>query len=34
MRRFCPSCGSRLATTTSRGGLPRRTCPECNGGGA
>ncbi|WP_420191808.1 zf-TFIIB domain-containing protein [Haloplanus salinarum] len=32
MRRYCPACGTRLVTTTSRGGLKRRTCPECNGG--
>ncbi|WP_083894005.1 zf-TFIIB domain-containing protein [Haloferax mucosum] len=30
--RYCPTCGTRLKTTTSRGGLPRRVCPECHGG--
>ncbi|AXG11636.1 TFIIB-type zinc ribbon-containing protein [Haloplanus rubicundus] len=33
VRRHCPTCGARLVTTTSRGGIPRRTCPECQGGG-
>ncbi|AXG11757.1 zf-TFIIB domain-containing protein [Haloplanus rubicundus] len=33
MRRHCPTCGARLVTTTSRGGIPRRTCPDCQGGG-
>ncbi|WP_188882673.1 zf-TFIIB domain-containing protein [Halarchaeum grantii] len=28
---YCPTCGTRLETTTSPGGLPRRTCPECGG---
>ncbi|AZH26909.1 hypothetical protein DU502_16675 [Haloplanus aerogenes] len=32
VRRHCPTCGARLVTTTSRGGLTRRICPDCNGG--
>jgi hypothetical protein len=27
--RYCPRCATRLETTTSRGGLTRRECPEC-----
>lgn len=27
--RYCPSCATRLKTTSSRGGIPRRECPEC-----
>ncbi|WP_435062363.1 zinc ribbon domain-containing protein [Halobaculum sp. EA56] len=31
--RFCPSCGARLETRTATGsGIPRRVCPECDGG--
>ncbi|WP_394342391.1 zf-TFIIB domain-containing protein [Salinigranum rubrum] len=32
MNRWCPRCGSRLKTETTRGGIPRRICPECHGG--
>jgi hypothetical protein len=28
--RYCPRCAARLETTTSRGGLTRRTCPNCD----
>ena len=27
--RYCPTCATRLKTTSSRGGIPRRECPEC-----
>ena len=27
--RYCPACATRLETETSRGGIPRRECPEC-----
>jgi len=27
--RYCPECATRLKTTSSRGGIPRRECPEC-----
>jgi hypothetical protein len=27
--RYCPECAARLKTTSSRGGIPRRECPEC-----
>jgi hypothetical protein len=26
MTRYCPECGGRMHTTTSRGGIPRREC--------
>jgi len=28
--RYCPTCGAKLSTTTSRGGLTRRVCPNCD----
>ena len=27
--RYCPRCATRMKATTSRGGIPRRECPEC-----
>jgi len=27
--RYCPTCATRLRSTSSRGGIPRRECPEC-----
>lgn len=27
--RYCPECATRLRSTSSRGGIPRRECPEC-----
>jgi predicted nucleic acid-binding Zn ribbon protein len=31
--RYCPDCGARLTRTTTRGGLPRDVCPECDDDG-
>jgi len=28
MIRHCPVCGGKLATETSRGGIPRRVCED------
>ncbi|MFB6270599.1 MAG: hypothetical protein ABEH83_11680 [Halobacterium sp.] len=31
-RRFCGDCGARLQVTSTRGGIPHKTCPNCGDG--
>ncbi len=30
MHRHCPDCGTRLTRGSTRGGLPRQYCPNCD----